>query len=87
MKIYSIDRIVEKYLQYIENQVGDNPVDWLYEVAEQNKEDVYQDFPEYTYEEKWELIDDRTDSLARDYVRFIVDNYPERVKNGALFFI
>lgn len=87
MKGYSVDRIVEKYLQYIETQVEGSPIDWMYEVVERTKDDVYQDFPEYTYEEKWELIDDRTDSYARDYVDFIVENYPERVKNGALFFV
>ena len=81
MKIYNLDKLVKKYLDHIESVTGDYPLDWLSEIAEQTKEDVWQDFPEYTAEEKWELIDDNIAFHASDYIDFIRESYPERIKN------
>ena len=83
MKICSLDKLVKGHLEYIESITGDYPLDWLTEVAEQSKDDVYHDFPEYTTEEKWGLIDDNVSYHVSEYIDFIRENYPERIKKEA----
>ena len=83
MKIYSLDKLVKKHLEYIKAETGDYPYDWLSEIAEQSYEDVYREFPEYTTEEKWDLIEDNIEFNADSYVDFIRDSYPERIRKEA----
>ena len=82
MKIYSLSRLVNKWLDIIEEATGDRPEDWLFEIAERTKEDVETDeaFEGYDFEEKWELIEDNLHYYTYDYIDFIKANYPERIK-------
>ena len=83
MKIYSLDKIINKNLDYIESVTGDRPLDWLSEIADQSYEDAYREFPEYTTEEKWDLIKDNIAFHADDYIDFIKESYPERIRKEA----